>query len=78
MSKKSVTKTSSDSIGTPVSPLSKPQQFMLLCLPFCLFFSYHPVIPILSTATTNFELSLPLLWLMIFAVLSLPGAYRWF
>lgn len=78
MSKKSVTKTSSDSIGTPVSPLSKPQQFMLLCLPFCLFFSYHPVIPILSTATTNFELSLPLLWLMIFAVLSLPGAFRFY
>jgi membrane protein len=78
MSKKSVTKTSSDSIGTPVSPLSKIQQFMLLCLPFCLFFSYHPVIPILSTATTNFELSLPLLWLLIFAVLSLPGAFRFY
>ena len=78
MSKKSVTKTSSDSIGTPASPLSKPQQFMLLCLPFCLFFSYHPVIPILSTATTNFELSLPLLWLLIFAVLSLPGVFRFY
>lgn len=75
MSKKSVSKTSSDSIRTPMSPLSKPQQFMLLCLPFCLFFSYHPVIPILSTATTNFELSLPLLWLLIFAVLSLPGVF---
>ena len=78
MSKKSVTKTSSDSIRTPVSPLSKIQQFMLLCLPFCLFFSYHPVIPILSTATTNFELSLPLLWLLIFAVLSLPGVFRFY
>ena len=78
MSKKSVTKTNSDSIGILVSPLSKIQQLMLLCLPFCLFFSYHPVIPILSTATTNFELSLPLLWLLIFAVLSLPGAFRFY
>ena len=67
MSKKSVHKNSHH--------LSKLQHLMFLCLPFCLFFSYHPVIPILSTATTNFELSLPLLWLLIFAVLSLPGVF---
>lgn len=68
MSKKSVHKNSHH--------LPKLQQLMLLCLPFCLFFSYHPVIPIFSTSTTNFEFSLPLLWLLLFATLSLPGNYR--
>ena len=68
--------TNSKSLVSTTSSLSKIQQIMLLCLPFCLFFSYHPVIPILSTATTNFELSLPLLWLLIFAILSLPENFR--
>ena len=76
MSKKSTNKTNSKSLILTISSLSKIQQIMLLCLPFCLFFSYHPVIPILSTATTNFELSLPLLWLLIFAILSLPENFR--
>ena len=72
MSKKSANKVNSKSVGLVTSSLSKIQQIMLLCLPFCLFFSYHPVIPIFSTSTTNFELSIPLLWLLIFAILSLP------
>ena len=76
MSKKSTNKTNSKSLDSITSSLSKIQQIMLLCLPFCLFFSYHPVIPIFSTATTNFELSLPLLWLLIFAILSLPENFR--
>ena len=76
MSKKSTNKTNSKSLILTTSSLSKIQQIMLLCLPFCLFFSYHPVIPILSTATTNFELSLPLLWLLIFAILSFPENFR--
>ena len=33
--------------------------------------SYYPVIPIVSTASTNYELSLPLIWLLLFSVLSL-------
>jgi membrane protein len=76
MSKKSTNKTNSKSLGSITSSLSKIQQIMLLCLPFCLFFSYHPVIPIFSTSTTNFELSIPLLWLLIFAILSLPENFR--
>lgn len=76
MSKKSTNKTNSKSLGLVTSSLSKIQQIMLLCLPFCLFFSYHPVIPIFSTSTTNFELSIPLLWLLIFAILSLPENFR--
>lgn len=76
MSKKSANKVNSKSLGLVTSSLSKIQQIMLLCLPFCLFFSYHPVIPIFSTSTTNFELSIPLLWLLIFAILSLPESFR--
>lgn len=76
MSKKSTNKTNSKSLGLVTSSFSKIQQIMLLCLPFCLFFSYHPVIPIFSTSTTNFELSIPLLWLLIFAILSLPENFR--
>lgn len=76
MSKKSTNKTNSKSLSLVTSSLSKIQQIMLLCLPFCLFFSYHPVIPIFSTSTTNFELSIPLLWLLIFAILSLPENFR--
>ena len=76
MSKKSTNKANSKSLDLVTSSLSKIQQIMLLCLPFCLFFSYHPVIPIFSTSTTNFELSIPLLWLLIFAILSLPENFR--
>ena len=76
MSKKSTNKANSKSLGSITSSLSKIQQIMLLCLPFCLFFSYHPVIPIFSTSTTNFELSIPLLWLLVFAILSLPENFR--
>ena len=76
MTKKLTNTTNSKSLVSITSSLSKIQQIMLLCLPFCLFFSYHPVIPILSTATTNFELSLPLLWLLIFTILSLPENFR--
>ena len=76
MSKKSANKVNSKSLGLVTSSLSKIQQIMLLCLSFCLFFSYHPVIPIFSTSTTNFELSIPLLWLLIFAILSLPENFR--
>lgn len=78
MTKKSTNKTNSKSLGSITFSLSKIQQIMLLCLPFCLFFSYHPVIPIFSTSTTNFELSIPLLWLLVFAILSLPENFRLF
>ena len=76
MTKKSANKTNSKSLDSTTSSLFKIQKVMLLCLPFCLFFSYHPVIPIFSTSTTNFELSIPLLWLLIFAILSLPENFR--
>ena len=35
-------------------------------MPVCLFFSYFPVIRLGSNETMNFELSLPLIWLVVF------------
>lgn len=56
--------------------MSKPKtnRFRLLLLysfPAVLFCSYYPLIPLAHSASTNYELSLPLIWLFIFAILSL-------
>ena len=56
-----------------VSPsrLTKFRLFLLYSFPVALFCSYFPLIPIASTTSTNYELSLPLIWLFLFSVLSL-------
>ena len=41
---------------------------LVLVLPVCLLFSYHPVITLGASETMNFELSIPLLWLVVFDV----------
>ena len=41
-------------------------------LPIILFFSYYPVIPLFSTKSSNYEFSLPLVWLLLMGFLSLP------
>ena len=51
--------------------LLRTRLFLLYSFPVVLFCSYYPVIPIISTASTNYELSLPLIWLLLFSVLSL-------
>lgn len=51
--------------------LTKLRLFLLYSFPVVLFCSYYPLIPITSTASTNYELSLPLIWLFLFALLSL-------
>ena len=43
---------------------------MLLILPLVLYFSYFPVIGLGSNESMNFELSLPLLWLVVFGAIS--------
>ncbi len=53
------------------SALSRIRLFLLYSLPAVLFCSYYPVIPIVSTSSTNYELSLPLIWLLLFSSLSL-------
>ena len=42
-------------------------------LPIILLFSYYPVIPLFSTESSNYEFSLPLLWLLLMGVLSMPN-----
>lgn len=52
-----------------MTKLPKSHQFyclLLKLLPAVLFFSYYPLLTLGSNATMNFELSLPLLWLVIF------------
>ena len=51
--------------------LFKLRLLLLYSFPVVLFCSYYPVIPIVSTTSTNYELSLPLIWLLLFSVLSL-------
>lgn len=50
--------------------LRKLLWLLLYLLPAVLFFSYHPIIALGQNSSMNFELSLPLLWLIIFDVLS--------
>lgn len=51
--------------------LSKFENLMLFLLPIVVFFSYYPVISLGSDETMYYELSLPLIWLAIFGVISL-------
>ncbi len=44
---------------------------MLFLLPIVVFFSYYPVIRLGESASMHFELSLPIIWLAIFGVISL-------
>ncbi len=43
---------------------------LLYLLPAVLFFSYYPIIPLGSSASMNFELSLPLIWLILFDIIA--------
>ena len=65
MPQKSHSQDSSQSI------ITKFRLFLLYSLPVVLFCSYYPIIPIISTNSTNYEFSLPLIWLLLFSVLSL-------
>ena len=51
-------------------------RYFLYVLPLVLFFSYFPVISLGGNETMNFELSLPLIWLLLFFVLSLVMVIR--
>lgn len=47
--------------------------FLIKILPLCLFFSYFPVISLGSSESMNFELSVPLVWLVVFDVVGFIG-----
>ncbi len=51
--------------------LSKILRWLIYILPAVLLFSYYPIIPLGVSETMNFELSLPMIWLVVFDVISL-------
>lgn len=63
----------------PTSPLPRLLRrcifILLYLLPAVLFCSYHPVIRLGSNASMNFELSLPLIWLIIFDLAAATGLF---
>ena len=51
--------------------LNKIENLLLYLLPIIIFFSYYPVIRLGENNSMFFELSLPLIWLLIFGIISL-------
>ena len=51
--------------------LNKIENLLLYLLPIIIFFSYYPVIRLGENSSMFFELSLPLIWLLIFGIISL-------
>ena len=49
--------------------------FLFYSFPVVLYFSYYPLLSLGSSASMNFELSLPLLWLLLFSLLSLKDFF---
>ena len=58
-----------ENLNQKLLPLHRRFFWILLII---LFFSYYPVIPLFSTESSNYEFSLPLLWLLLMGILSLP------
>ena len=56
-----------------MKPFRKLYFGLLYILPAILFFSYYPVIRLGSNSSMNFELSLPLIWLVIFDIIAFVG-----
>ena len=51
--------------------LAKIYEYLLYSLPAALFFSYYPIISLGTTSSMNLELSLPLIWLVLFDLTAL-------
>ena len=56
--------------------LNKLFKSLILILPAVLFFSYFPVIGLGASESMNFELSLPLIWLIVFDVVGLIALWQ--
>ncbi len=57
---------SKNNSGSGFLGFEKLLRFLVLILPLCLFFSYFPVIGLGASESMNFELSIPLIWLVMF------------
>ncbi len=51
--------------------LSNTESLLLFLLPIVVFFSYYPLIKLGENDSMHFELSLPIIWLAVFGVVSL-------
>ena len=60
--------------AAPSSKLIKFRLVLLYSFPAALFCSYYPLFHISESASTNYELSLSLIWLLLFAISSLKDA----
>ena len=59
--------------GSGLLGFEKSLQALVLIMPACLFLSYFPVIPLGGNDSMNYELSVALLWLVVFDVVGLVG-----
>ena len=62
-----------NSSGSGLLGFEKLLQALVLIMPACLFLSYFPVIPLGGDASMNYELSVALLWLVVFDIVGLVG-----
>ena len=56
--------------------MKKLIKYLLCWLPLGLFFSYYPVISLGSSESMNFELSVPLIWLVVFDIVAFVQMVR--
>ena len=56
--------------------MKKLIKYLLCWLPLGLFFSYYPMISLGSSESMNFELSVPLLWLVVFDIVAFVQMIR--
>ena len=56
--------------------MKKLLKCLLYIMPLVLFFSYWPVIGLGNSESMNFELSLPLVWLVLFDVVGFMALIR--
>lgn len=59
--------------GSGLLGFEKLLQALVLIMPACLFLSYFPVIPLGGSVSMNYELSVALLWLVVFDVVGFVG-----
>lgn len=73
---KNVSKKASKKSDRKSSP-RKLKTSMILCLPLILFLSNFPIVNLGDTSSMHLELSLPLLWLVFFSVISLKDVFKY-
>jgi glycosyltransferase involved in cell wall biosynthesis/O-antigen ligase len=74
---KTVPKRAKKQVEPEKNRVKKLKASMILCLPLILFFSNFPVLSLGETDSMHLELSLPLLWLALFSILSIRPVLKY-